>query len=188
MPLVFTFSMIAGCQQHSEGVKTVNGANNFSPSSPSKNFDGITSCQIADAVSSVREDVWKDYEENAVAVEMQWIEKRISIANAAVLQVTKHRSASDMMSGMAKAYHANYYLLFKTLDTNCSGGMVWLDYYSVLNDAVFIYNKDQKVSITGTINNFEVRGFATVNNGEMLVRIVVLGNGSITLKEGLIYA
>ncbi|EMB0599103.1 hypothetical protein U7Q90_004641 [Escherichia coli] len=41
------------------------------------------------------------------------------------------------------------------------------------------YKKGQKVSITGTVNNFEVRGFATVNNADMPVRLVVLSNGTI---------
>ncbi len=47
------------------------------------------------------------------------------------------------------------------------------------NDAVLTYKKGQKVSVTGTVNNFEVRGFATVNNADMPVRLVVLRNGTI---------
>ncbi|EIH1067880.1 hypothetical protein CV604_005207, partial [Escherichia coli] len=54
-----------------------------------------------------------------------------------------------------------------------------LDYYSGIDDAVLTYKKGQKVSVTGTINNFEVRGFATVNNADMPVRLVVLRNGTI---------
>ena len=110
-----------------------------------------------------------------MAAEKKWTGKRISIANATVLEVTKGRSASDMMTGMPKSA-PNYYLLFKTTDTSYCGGMVWLDYYS--------YKKGQKVSVTGTINNFEVRGFATVNNADMPVRLVVLKNGTISHKKG----
>lgn len=73
----------------------------------------------------------------------------------------------------------HYYLLFKTADTSYCGGMVWLDYYSGIDDAVLTYKKGQKVSVTGTVNNFEVRGFATVNNADMPVRLVVLRNGTI---------
>ncbi|VTN13606.1 Uncharacterised protein [Raoultella terrigena] len=60
-----------------------------------------------------------------------------------------------MMTGMPKSA-PNYYLLFKTADTSYCGGMVWLDYYSGLDDAVLTYKKGQKVSVTGTVNNFEV--------------------------------
>ncbi|SXA64696.1 Uncharacterised protein [Klebsiella pneumoniae] len=122
--------------------------------------------------------VCKDYEENAMAAGKQWTGKRISIANTTILEVTKGRSASDMMTGMPKSA-PNYYLLFKTADTSYCGGMVWLDYYSGIDDAVLTYKKGQKVSVTGTINNFEVRGFATVNNADMPVRLVVLTNGTI---------
>lgn len=104
MPLVFAFSTVAGCQEPSEGAKTVNGANDFSLSPLSTNLGGLAHRQIAGPVLSVRGPgaVWKDYEENEVGAEMQWIAKRISIANATVLEVTKHRSASEMMSGMAR--------------------------------------------------------------------------------------
>lgn len=84
-----------------------------------------------------------------------------------------------MMTGMPKAAHANYYLLFKTSDTSYCGGMVWINYYSGLDDAALTYKKGQKVSVTGTVSNFEVRGFATVNNADMPVRLVVLRNGTI---------
>ena len=84
-----------------------------------------------------------------------------------------------MMTGMPKAAHANYYLLFKTSDTNYCGGMVWINYYSGLDDAVLTYRKGQKASVTGTVNNFEVRSFATVNNADMSARLLVLSNGSI---------
>lgn len=63
--------------------------------------------------------------------------------------------------------------------TSYCGAMVWLDYYSGIDDAVLTYKKGQKVSVTGTVNNFEVRGFATVNNADMPVRLVVLRNGTI---------
>ena len=122
--------------------------------------------------------VCKDYEENAMAAEKKWTGKRISISNATVLEVTKGRSASDMMTGMPKSA-PNYYLLFKTSDTSYCGGMVWLDYYSGIDDTVLTYKKGQKVSVTGTVNSFEVRGFATVNNADMPVRLIVLKNGSI---------
>ncbi len=105
-------------------------------------------------------------------------ERKVSISNATVLEVTKGRSASDMMTGMPKSA-PHYYLLFKTADTSYCGGMVWLDYYSGIDDAVLTYKKGQKVSVTGTVNNFEVRGFATVNNADMPVRLVVLRNGTI---------
>lgn len=118
-----------------------------------------------------------------MAAEKKWTGKRISISNATVLEVTKGRSASDMMTGMPKSA-PNYYLLFKTSDTSYCGGMVWLDYYSGIDNAVLTYKKGQKVSVTGTVNNFEVRGFATVNNADMPVRLVVLKNGTISHKKG----
>ena len=78
-----------------------------------------------------------------------------------------------MMTGMPKsALTITFY--FKTSDTSYCGAMVWLDYYSGIDDAVLTYKKGQKVSVTGTVNNFEVRGFATVNNADMPVRLVVL--------------
>nr|WP_109862758.1 hypothetical protein [Escherichia coli] len=72
--------------------------------------------------------------------------------------------------------------LMKTLLTSgCTNqrGAGQLDYYSGIDDAVLTYKKGQKVSVTGTVNNFEVRGFATVNNADMPVRLVVLRNGTI---------
>jgi hypothetical protein len=68
--------------------------------------------------------------------------QRISITNATVLEVTKGRSASDMMTGMPKSA-PNYYLLFKTADTSYCGGMVWLD-YSGIDDAVLPIRKARK--------------------------------------------
>ncbi|CNK86737.1 hypothetical protein [Yersinia pseudotuberculosis] len=177
---------LSGCQQLNEGVNKVNGAINTSLSSLNGTVDNAlglsTAKQDTGPASSVAGfgPVCKDYEENAMAAEKKWTGKRISIANAIVLEVTKGRSASDMMTGMEKAAHANYYLLFKTSDTNYCGGMVWINYYSGLDDAVLTYKKGQKVSITGTINNFEVRGFTTVNNADMPVRLVVLSNGTIS--------
>ncbi|EKN6348019.1 hypothetical protein ACXKU5_001970 [Yersinia enterocolitica] len=186
LSLALTVIALSGCQQFNEGVNKVNGAINTSLSSLNGTVDNAlglsTAKQDTGPVSSVAGfgPVCKDYEENAMAAEKKWTGKRISIANAIVLEVTKGRSASDMMTGMEKAAHANYYLLFKTSDTNYCGGMVWINYYSGLDDAVLTYKKGQKVSITGTINNFEVRGFATVNNADMPVRLVVLSNGTIS--------
>ncbi|EKN5125943.1 TPA: hypothetical protein ACJHGT_002365 [Yersinia enterocolitica] len=186
LSLALTVIALSGCQQLNEGVNKVNGAINTSLSSLNGTVDNAlglsTAKQDTGPASSVAGlgPVCKDYEENAMAAEKNWTGKRISIANATVLEVTKGRSASDMMTGMEKAANANYYLLFKTSDTNYCGGMVWINYYSGLDDAVLTYKKDQKVSITGTINNFEVRGFATVNNADMPVRLVVLKDGTIS--------
>ncbi|MGK2523431.1 hypothetical protein ACSJHU_24895 [Klebsiella pneumoniae] len=176
MPLVLSAAALTGCQQLNDGVNTVNGAISSSLSSVGKALGGTATTQSLGPVSSVSGlgAVCKDYEENAMAAEKKWTGKRISIANATVLEVTKGRSASDMMTGMPKSA-PNYYLLFKTTDTSYCGGMV----YSGIDDAVLTYKKGQKVSVTGTINNFEVRGFATVNNADMPVRLVVLRNGTI---------
>ncbi|HDL8500730.1 TPA: hypothetical protein PXR59_004405 [Yersinia enterocolitica] len=186
LSLALTVIALSGCQQLNEGVNKVNGAINTSLSSLNGTVDNAlglsTAKQDTGPASSVAglAPVCKDYEENAMAAEKKWTGKRISIANAIVLEVIKGRSASDMMTGMEKAAHANYYLLFKTSDTDYCGGMVWINYYSGLDDAVLTYKKGQKVSITGTINNFEVRGFTTVNNADMPVRLVVLSNGTIS--------
>lgn len=186
LSLALTVIALSGCQQLNEGMNKVNGAINTSLSSLNGTVDNAlglsTAKQDTGPASSVAGlgSVCKDYEENAMAAEKKWTGKRISIANAIVLEVTKGRSTSDMMTGMEKAAHANYYLLFKTSDTNYCGGMVWINYYSGLDDAVLTYKKGQKVSITGTINNFEVRGFTTVNNADMPVRLVVLSNGTIS--------
>lgn len=184
LPLVVSLAFLAGCQQLNDGVNSVNGAINSSLSSLNsavgKTLSASGSTQSSGPASSIAglRAVCKDYEENAMAAEKKWTGKRISIANATVLEVTKGRSASDMMTGMPKSA-PNYYLLFKTTDTSYCGGMVWLDYYSGIDDAVLTYKKGQKVSVTGTVNNFEVRGFATVNNADMPVRLVVLRNGTI---------
>ncbi|MBM2961931.1 hypothetical protein JRC13_28120 [Escherichia coli] len=180
MSLVF----LSGCQQLNEGVNSVNGAINSSLASLNSTVDKAlrvsASGQDSGPATSITGlgAVCKDYEENAMAAEKKWTGKRIAITNATVLEVTKGRSASDMMTGMPKSA-PNYYLLFKTADTSYCGGMVWLDYYSGIDDAVLTYKKGQKVSVTGTVNNFEVRGFATVNNADMPVRLVVLRNGTI---------
>ncbi|EKN3941836.1 TPA: hypothetical protein PXN30_004136 [Yersinia enterocolitica] len=185
LSLALTVIALSGCQQLNEGVNKVNGAINTSLSSLNGTVDNAlglsTAKQDTGPASSVAglAPVCKDYEENAMAAEKKWTGKRISIANAIVLEVTKGRSASDMMTGMENAVHANYYLLFKTSDTNYCGGMVWINYYSGLDDAVLTYKKGQKVSVTGTVSNFEVRGFTTVNNADMPVRLVVLSNGTI---------
>ncbi|HBC5130202.1 hypothetical protein ACTJN4_00735 [Citrobacter freundii] len=185
LPLVVSLAFLTGCQQLNDGVNSVNGAINSSLSSLNsavgKTLSASDSTQSSGPASSVAGlgVVCKDYEENAMAAEKKWTGKRIAITNATVLEVTKGRSASDMMTGMPKTA-PNYYLLFKTADTNYCGGMVWLDYYSGIDDAVLTYKKGQKVSVTGTVNNFEVRGFATVNNADMPVRLVVLRNGTIS--------
>ncbi|EPL2206934.1 hypothetical protein WJC54_003431 [Klebsiella pneumoniae] len=184
LPLVVSLAFLAGCQQLNDGVNSVNGAINSSLSSLNsavgKTLSASGSTQSSGPASSIAGlgAVCKDYEENAMAAEKKWTGKRISIANATVLEVTKGRSASDMMTGMPKSA-PNYYLLLKTADTSYCGGMVWLDYYSGIDNAVLTYKKGQKVSVTGTVNNFEVRGFATVNNADMPVRLVVLRNGTI---------
>ncbi|MBU5384841.1 hypothetical protein [Citrobacter cronae] len=184
LPLVVSLAFLTGCQQLNDGVNSVNGAINSSLSSLNSTVDKAlrvsASGQNSGPATSITGlgAVCKDYEENAMAAEKKWTGKRISITNATVLEVTKGRSASDMMTGMPKSA-PNYYLLFKTADTSYCGGMVWLDYYSGLDDAVLTYKKGQKVSVTGTVNNFEVRGFATVNNADMPVRLVVLRNGTI---------
>lgn len=180
LPLAVSLVFLSGCQQLNEGVNKVNGAISSSLSSLNNTLGGAASGQDSGPASSLAGlgSVCKDYEENAMAAEKKWTGKRISITNATVLEVTKGRSASDMMTGMPKSA-PNYYLLFKTADTSYCGGMVWLDYYSGIDDAVLTYKKGQKVSVTGTVNNFEVRGFATVNNADMPVRLVVLRNGTI---------
>ncbi|WP_179154158.1 hypothetical protein [Citrobacter freundii] len=184
LPLAVSLVFLSGCKQLNDGVKSVNGAINSSLSSLNSTVDkalGVSaSGQDSGPATSITGlgAVCKDYEENAMAAEKQWTGKRISITNATVLEVTKGRSASDMMMGMPKTA-PNYYLLFKTADTSYCGGMVWLDYYSGIDDAVLTYKKGQKISVTGTVNNFEVRGFATVNNADMPVRLVVLRNGTI---------
>ncbi|HDK6923822.1 TPA: hypothetical protein M2P31_003973 [Klebsiella pneumoniae] len=185
MPLVLSAAALTGCQQLNDGVNTVNGAISSSLSSVGKALGETATTQSLGPVSSVSGlgAVCKDYEENAMAAEKKWTGKRISIANATVLEVTKGRSASDMMTGMPMST-PNYYLLFKTADTSYCGGMVWIDHYSGLDDEVLTYKKGQKVSVTGTVNNFEVRGFATVNNADMPVRLVVLKNGTISHKNG----
>ena len=185
LTLAVSLVFLSGCQQLNDGVNTVNGAISSSLSSVGKALGGTATTQSLGPVSSVSGlgAVCKDYEENAMAAEKKWTGKRISIANATVLEVTKGRSASDMMTGMPKSA-PNYYLLFKTTDTSYCGGMVWLDYYSGIDDTVLTYKKGQKVSVTGTVNNFEVRGFATVNNADMPVRLVVLKNGTISHKKG----
>lgn len=179
--LAVSLTFLSGCQQLNDGVSKVNGAISSSLSSLNKTLGVSTSDQGSGPASRVAGigTVCKDYEENAMAAEKKWTGKRISITNATVLEVTKGRSASDMMTGMPKAAHANYYLLFKTSDTNYCGGMVWINYYSGLDDAVLTYRKGQKASVTGTVNNFEVRSFATVNNADMSARLLVLSNGSI---------
>lgn len=185
LPLVVSLAFLTGCQQLNDGVNSVNGAINSSLSSLNsavgKTLSASGSTQSSGPTSSVAGlgPVCKDYEENSMAAEKKWTGKRIAITNATVLEVTKGRSASDMMTGMPKST-PNYYLLFKTADTSYCGGMVWLDYYSGIDDAVLTYKKGQKVSVTGTVNNFEVRGFATVNNADMPVRLVVLRNGTIS--------
>lgn len=184
LPLAISLVFLSGCQQLNEGVNSVNGAINSSLASLNSTVDKAlrvsASGQDSDPATSITGlgAVCKDYEENAMAAEKKWTGKRIAITNATVLEVTKGRSASDMMTGMPKSA-PNYYLLFKTADTSYCGGMVWLDYYSGIDDAVLTYKKGQKVSVTGTVNNFEVRGFATVNNADMPVRLVVLRNGTI---------
>ncbi|MBJ8869721.1 hypothetical protein I5421_05160 [Citrobacter braakii] len=185
LPLVVSLAFLTGCQQLNDGVNSVNGAINSSLSSLNSTVDkalGVSaSGQDSGPATSITGlgAVCKDYEENAMAAEKKWTGKRISITNATVLEVTKGRSASDIMTGMPKSA-PNYYLLFKTADTSYCGGMVWLEYYSGLDDAVLSYKKGQKVSVTGTVNNFEVRGFATVNNADMPIRLVVLSNGTIS--------
>ena len=185
LPLAVSLVFLSGCQQLNDGLNTVNGAISSSLSSVGKALGGTATTQSLGPVSSVSGlgAVCKDYEENAMAAEKKWTGKRIAITNATVLEVTKGRSASDMMTGMPKS-SPNYYLLFKTADTSYCGGMVWLDYYSGIDDAVLTYKKGQKVSVTGSINNLEVRGFATVNNADMPVRLVVLKNGTISHKKG----
>ncbi|MCK7132979.1 hypothetical protein [Enterobacter bugandensis] len=180
LPLAVSLVFLSGCQQLNDGVNTVNGAISSSLSSVGKALGGTATTQSLGPVSSVSGlgAVCKDYEEDAMAAEKKWTGKRISITNATVLEFTKGRSASYMMTGMPMST-PNYYLLFKTADTSYCGGMVWIDYYSGLDDAVLTYKKGQKVSVTGTVNNFEVRGFATVNNADMPVRLVVLTNGTI---------
>ena len=189
LPLVASLALLTGCQQLNDGVNSVNGAINSSLSSLNsavgKTLSASGSTQSSGPASSIAGlgAVCKDYEENAMEAEKKWTGKRIAITNATVLEVTKGRSASDMMTGMPKSA-PNYYLLFKTSDTSYCGGMVWLDYYSGIDNAVLTYKKGQKVSVTGTVNNFEVRGFATVNNADMPVRLVVLKNGTISHKKG----
>lgn len=189
LPLAVYLVFLSGCQQLNEGVNSVNVAINSSLSSLNSTVDKALGVSASGQDSGPATPitglgaVCKDYEENAMAAEKNWTGKRISITNATVLEVTKGRSASDMMTGMPKSA-PNYYLLFKTTDTSYCGGMVWLDYYSGIDNAVLTYKKGQKVSVTGTVNNFEVRGFATVNNANMPVRLVVLKNGTISHKKG----
>lgn len=183
--LLLSATALVGCQQLNDGVNKLNRAVNSSLSSLNSAVDktlGVSaSTQSAVPASSISGlgPVCKDYEENALAAEKKWMGKRVSITGATVLEVTKGRSASDMMRGMPEST-PNYYLLFRTADTSYCGGIIWLDHYSGLDDAVLTYKKRQKVSVTGTIINFEVRGFATVNNADMPVRLVVLNSGVIS--------
>lgn len=96
---------LTGCQQLNDGVSKVNGAINSSLSSVGKALNGSTATQNLGPASPVSGlgAVCKDYEENAMAAEKKWTGKRISISNATVLEVTKGRSASDMMTGMPKS-------------------------------------------------------------------------------------
>lgn len=149
LPLVVSLAFLAGCQQLNDGVNSVNGAINSSLSSLNsavgKTLSASGSTQSSGPASSIAGlgAVCKDYEENAMAAEKKWTGKRISIANATVLEVTKGRSASDMMTGMPMST-PNYYLLFKTADTSYCGGMVWIDHYSGLDDEVLTYKKVRK--------------------------------------------
>lgn len=187
LPLAVSLVFLSGCQQLNESVNSVNGAINSSLSSLNSTVDKALGFQLPVKIVVQRRPLLALVLSAKTMKKMRWQQKkmdrqRIAITNATVLEVTKGRSASDMMTGMPKSA-PNYYLLFKTADTSYCGGMVWLDYYSGIDDAVLTYKKGQKVSVTGTVNNFEVRGFATVNNADMPVRLVVLRNGTINHKR-----
>lgn len=85
--------------------------------------------------------VCKDYEENVMVVEKNWMGKWILIVNVIIFEVIKGRSVSDMMIGMEKVVYVNYYFLFKIFDINYCGGMVWINYYFGFDDVVLIYKK-----------------------------------------------
>ena len=96
--------VLTGCQQLNDGVNKVNGAISSSLSSVGEVLGGPATSSgngPASAVTGLGA-VCKDYEENGMAAEKKWTGKRISITNATVLEVTKGRSASDMMTGMPK--------------------------------------------------------------------------------------
>jgi len=103
--LAISLIFLSGCQQLNDGVNKVNGTISSSLSSLNNRLGVSTSSQDSGPASSIASlgAVCKDYEENAMAAEKKWTGKRISITNATVLEVTKGRSASDMMTGMPKS-------------------------------------------------------------------------------------
>ena len=105
LPLAISLVFLSGCQQLNEGVNSVNGVIHSSLSSLNKTLGGSASGQDSGPASSIAGlgAVCKDYEENAMAAEKKWTGKKIAITNATVLEVTKGRSASDMMTGMPKS-------------------------------------------------------------------------------------
>ena len=128
MPLVLSAAALTGCQQLNDGVNTINGAISSSLSSVGKALGGTATTQNLGPASPVSGlgAVCKDYEENAMAAEKKWTGKRISISNATVLEVTKGRSASDMMTGMPKSA-PHYYLLLKLpIQATAAGWFGWI--------------------------------------------------------------
>uniref|UniRef100_UPI000CDA0045 hypothetical protein n=1 Tax=Escherichia coli TaxID=562 RepID=UPI000CDA0045 len=149
LPLAISLVFLSGCQQLNEGVNSVNGAINSSLASLNSTVDKALRVSAsgqdsgpATSITGLGADC-KNYEENAMAAEKKWTGKRIAITNATVLEVTKGRSASDMMTGMPKSA-PNYYLLFKTADTSYCGGVGWLENYSGIFGSGLHFNEDQK--------------------------------------------
>lgn len=128
LPLAVSLVFLSGCQQLNDGVNTVNGAISSSLSSVSKALGGTATTQSFGPVSSVSGlgAVCKDYEENAMAAEKKWTGKRISITNATVLEVTKGRSASDMMTGMPKSALIIICSLKQPIQATAAGWSGWI--------------------------------------------------------------
>ena len=145
MPLVLSAAALTGCQQLNDGVNTVNGAISSSLSSVGKALGGTATTQNLGPVSSVSGlgAVCKDYEENAMAAE-RMDRQRISITNATVLEVTKGQKCQRYDDGNAQNNPLTITCSLKSTDTSYCGGMVWLDYYSGIDDAVLTYKKGQK--------------------------------------------
>lgn len=132
LPLAISLVFLSGCQQLNEGVNSVNGAINSSLASLNSTVDkalgGAASGQVSGPATSITGlgAVCKDYEENAMAAEKKWTGKRISITNATVLEVTKGRSASDMMTGMPKSALIIICSLKQPIQATAAGWSGWI--------------------------------------------------------------
>lgn len=128
LPLAVSLVFLSGCQQLNDGVNTVNGAISSSLSSVGKALGGTATTKSLGPVSSVSGlgAVCKDYEENAMAAEKKWTGIRIAITNATVLEVTKGKSASDMMTGMPKSNLTIICSLKQPIQATAAGWSGWI--------------------------------------------------------------